>query len=239
MILPPVMDGLAAPFMPTLVMLLPLLILMLFTGTMPFPAKEHVRKYRQGGRDLARVGNAHKHHAEEAERLVCLSHPEEPMQKSMITLHGWHLLILHHWHHGTLHVAVHLIPHCHHAIVAPDHPVRHLHSKQLQLQRLSLPKPHFAGLGYCSRVQSRAACQDELEVLHSIQKLQLDAAVFPLLRAPSNCRKARLQGIILWLCVQTDSLYICEVRYASSTTLSVMNTADTLHISGVAYPDSL
>ena len=37
MTLPPVMEGLAEPFTPTLVMVLPLLMLMLFTGTMPLP----------------------------------------------------------------------------------------------------------------------------------------------------------------------------------------------------------
>ena len=40
MTFPPVMDGLAEPLTPTLVMLLPLLMLMLFTGTMPLPVEQ-------------------------------------------------------------------------------------------------------------------------------------------------------------------------------------------------------
>ena len=154
----------------------------------------------------------------------------------MITLHGWHLLILHHWHHGTLHVAIHLIPHCHHTIVAPDHPIRHLQSTQLQPQRLSLLKAHLAFCLSMYKIRQHAKMSWKCS---TVSKLQLDAAVFPFLCAPRNCRKARLQGIALWLCMQVGSLYICEVRYASSTTLNINYTADTLLTFGVAYPDSL
>ena len=46
MTLPPVMEGLAVPLAPTLVMLLPLLMLMLFTGTIPLPAATQVLSKR-------------------------------------------------------------------------------------------------------------------------------------------------------------------------------------------------